>query len=101
MKCPACKFSCSELRDTCPHCMLDLREHKKLYQIPASDPKASYQELVGVKLEIKTSTSSSEMDRSPPSEEKPQQDVQITSSIEGLDQLVKAAEQKLNRLLTL
>ena len=46
MKCPACAFVCSDLRDICPSCFLDLREMKQQLSIAITNPDASYQELV-------------------------------------------------------
>ncbi|MCB0339024.1 MAG: hypothetical protein KDD53_05450, partial [Bdellovibrionales bacterium] len=46
MKCPNCQFVCSDLRDICPSCTLDLRPQKKLVNLPISSPNASYEELV-------------------------------------------------------
>jgi uncharacterized RDD family membrane protein YckC len=46
MKCPQCSFVCSELRDICPKCLLDLRPHKHSLGLPVTDSDASYKELV-------------------------------------------------------
>lgn len=46
MKCPACAFVCSDLRDLCPSCFLDLRDSKRVLGITITDPESSYQELV-------------------------------------------------------
>lgn len=46
MKCPDCKLVCSDLRDICPKCLSDLRDHKVALGIPVTNSKASYQELV-------------------------------------------------------
>ncbi len=46
MKCPSCQFVCSDLRDLCPKCYLDLRAHKKLLSLPVTAPHATYAELV-------------------------------------------------------
>lgn len=45
MKCPNCRFVCSELRDICPKCLLDLRPHKSSLALPISFPDLSYAEL--------------------------------------------------------
>lgn len=47
MKCPGCDFVCSELRDICPRCLVDLRGHKRLLGLPVIKPDASYKELCG------------------------------------------------------
>lgn len=46
MKCPACQYVCSDLRDICPKCFLDLRAEKKLIGIPVINPDISYNELL-------------------------------------------------------
>jgi hypothetical protein len=50
MKCPECKFVCSELRDICPKCTVDLRSFKRSQGLPVTRPDADYAELLG-KLE--------------------------------------------------
>ena len=47
MKCPACNFVCSDLRDICPKCYCDLRPQKRLIGIPAANPNLPYHELLG------------------------------------------------------
>ncbi len=47
MRCPGCNFVCSDLRDLCPKCFLDLRPHKKVLGLQISKPDASYDELLG------------------------------------------------------
>ena len=47
MKCPGCEFVCSDLRDVCPKCYLDLRPQKKLLGLQITNPEASYNELLG------------------------------------------------------
>ena len=47
MKCPDCQFVCSDLRDVCPRCLVDLRPYKKALGIKISNPSASHQELIG------------------------------------------------------
>lgn len=46
MRCPSCKFVCSELRDICPRCLEDLRHYKKSFGLPITKPEASYKELL-------------------------------------------------------
>ena len=46
MKCPACHFVCSDSRDLCPRCLLDLRDHKKNLNLRVSNPDVSYKELL-------------------------------------------------------
>ncbi|MCB0355099.1 MAG: RDD family protein [Bdellovibrionales bacterium] len=46
MKCPGCDFVCSDLRDICPECLLDLRPIKNRSGLPVSFPDADYEELV-------------------------------------------------------
>lgn len=46
MKCPSCGLTCSNLRDLCPGCYKDLREHKKQSGIPVTNPRATYDELL-------------------------------------------------------
>jgi uncharacterized RDD family membrane protein YckC len=46
MKCPDCNFVCSDLRDICPKCFVDLREFKTELGIPVTNPKASYEQLL-------------------------------------------------------
>jgi uncharacterized RDD family membrane protein YckC len=46
MKCPACHYVCSDLRDICPKCLLDLRPSKKSLGLPISYPDSSYAVLV-------------------------------------------------------
>ena len=112
MKCPACKFTCSELRDICPHCMLDLREHKTLHKIPITNSEASYQELIAkLSSSKKQSGNQSLADLAKESlAEVPEESSTETASktkssfkskaknpseISDLDSLVKAAEQEI------
>ena len=46
MKCPGCEFVCSDLRDICPKCLLDLRPQKEILGIQVTSPEASYEELL-------------------------------------------------------
>jgi hypothetical protein len=46
MKCPGCNFVCSELRDICPKCILDLRPFKAANGLTVTDPTATIEELV-------------------------------------------------------
>lgn len=46
MKCPNCRFVCSDLRDLCPQCTFDLRPQKQAIGVKISNPKASYEELL-------------------------------------------------------
>lgn len=46
MKCPSCNSSCSDLRDICPQCLLDLRPQKEILKIQISNPTASYDDLL-------------------------------------------------------
>ncbi|MCO6432124.1 MAG: RDD family protein [Deltaproteobacteria bacterium] len=46
MKCPACEFVCSDLRDICPKCLADLRPQKKALGIQISNPHLSYNDLI-------------------------------------------------------
>lgn len=50
MKCPGCNFVCSELRDICPRCKIDMRPFKGSVGLPITNPKVKYAELVA-KLE--------------------------------------------------
>ena len=45
MKCPQCSFICSDLRDLCPKCRLDLRPQKRIIGVKITDPLASYDDL--------------------------------------------------------
>jgi len=45
MRCPACNFICSNKRDLCPKCTLDLRPHKKALGLPVLNPDFSSDEL--------------------------------------------------------
>ncbi|MCB0310875.1 MAG: RDD family protein, partial [Bdellovibrionales bacterium] len=45
MRCPACKFVCSDLRDICPKCLLDLRQHKRSLGLKITNPSATYDDL--------------------------------------------------------
>lgn len=97
MKCPACKFACSELRDICPHCMLDLREHKKLHGIEIADPNTSYQELIK-KASGNIQASSPNIKPGQESTTSNNKDFQKSTSgflSEDLESLVKAAEEEL------
>jgi uncharacterized RDD family membrane protein YckC len=46
MKCPDCNFVCSDLRDVCPKCYVDLREFKSELGIPVTNPRATYEQLL-------------------------------------------------------
>ncbi len=46
MKCPDCGFVCSDLRDICPKCLVDLRDFKEQTGLRVSNPRASYEQLV-------------------------------------------------------
>ena len=46
MKCPGCNFVCSELRDLCPSCLIDLRPCKKAAGLPITNDAVSYEELL-------------------------------------------------------
>lgn len=46
MKCPDCGFVCSELRDLCPKCLVDMRNFKRSVGLPISHPRASYEQLL-------------------------------------------------------
>lgn len=46
MKCPGCRFVCSDSRDICPKCLLDLRPHKTAMGIPVRNPHLRYGELM-------------------------------------------------------
>ena len=46
MRCPECAFFCSDSRDICPKCFIDLRPHKHELSLPVGDPRASYEELL-------------------------------------------------------
>ncbi|RMG43891.1 MAG: RDD family protein [Candidatus Dadabacteria bacterium] len=46
MKCPGCRFVCSDLRDICPRCYYDLRPHKQAAGLPITNARASYEELL-------------------------------------------------------
>lgn len=46
MRCPGCSFVCSDLRDICPKCFLDLRPTKSSLKIKITAPKASYDDLL-------------------------------------------------------
>lgn len=56
MKCPECRFVCSELRDICPKCYTDLRRFKRSVGLPVSNPDASYAQLAA-KVKKKSSPS--------------------------------------------
>jgi uncharacterized RDD family membrane protein YckC len=46
MKCPSCSTICSDLRDICPKCHLDLRPTKIAKGISVTSPGSSYEELL-------------------------------------------------------
>lgn len=46
MKCPSCNYVCSDLRDICPKCLVDLRPEKAHLGLAASNPEATYEELL-------------------------------------------------------
>lgn len=46
MKCPACRATFSDLRDLCPHCLIDIRPHKQVLGIKVVHPELSYSELL-------------------------------------------------------
>lgn len=46
MKCPGCKFICSDLRDLCPKCAVDLREFKERLGLRIINPELSTQQLI-------------------------------------------------------
>jgi len=46
MRCPGCKFVCSDLRDLCPKCLLDLRPAKKVMHLPIANPDIAYEALL-------------------------------------------------------
>ncbi len=60
MKCPECRFICSNLRDICPKCLLDLRQYKRSHSLPISFPKATYEELLGKLGKLPTTGKNSE-----------------------------------------
>lgn len=45
MKCPGCATTCSDLRDICPRCQIDLREAKQKAGIPISHPELTIDQL--------------------------------------------------------
>lgn len=46
MKCPNCHYICSDLRDLCPQCALDLRTHKQTIGLAVTYANLSYEELL-------------------------------------------------------
>jgi uncharacterized RDD family membrane protein YckC len=46
MKCPSCNVICSDLRDICPNCLVDLRPTKALKGIAVTHPGRTYNELL-------------------------------------------------------
>lgn len=46
MQCPTCSTRCSDLRDVCPNCFLDLREPKKVKGLPVTFPGLDFDALI-------------------------------------------------------
>lgn len=56
MKCPTCGITCSNLRDICPGCYIDLREHKRKTGIPVTNASATYDDLLRKAKKISPNT---------------------------------------------
>jgi RDD family len=65
MKCPACKYVCSDLRDLCPKCYLDLRAEKKALGITIINPNANYNELLQKTIKPSTTETTASPKKSP------------------------------------
>jgi hypothetical protein len=46
MKCPACHIVCSDEKDLCPKCHVDLRNFKRALGLPISSPNTPYRDLL-------------------------------------------------------
>ncbi len=95
MKCPGCGASFSDLRDLCPGCFGDLRQHKQLLGIAVTYPGLGYSELLQ-RLEKRAYLNKLSLQRTPLVQMKPTspQIDEISTLFENTYQEVKLAGEK-------